>query len=60
MNTDLATSMIATKQSAIRQSAQLKVLKKTMDMERQAIEMLMHVDKPTPPSGQGTRVDKSA
>lgn len=60
MNTDLATSLIATKQSGIRQSAQMRVLKKTMEMERQAIEMLTRVEKPAVPPSQGTRVDKSA
>lgn len=60
MNTDLATALIANRQSGIQQSAQLKVLKKTLEMERQAMEMLTRVQKPAVPAGQGTRVDKSA
>ncbi len=56
---ELANSVMAAKQSAILQTASIKVLKKQHEMQMALINMIAEVaSSAPPPSGQGTIVDK--
>lgn len=57
---ELAGSIMAVKQAATQQTAQMKILKKSHEMEMALINMIDQVAKSAPPPGQGTKVDTSA
>jgi invasion protein IalB len=57
--TALATSLISMQAQKIQTQAGMAVLKKTFDMQKQAMDMLLPV-KAALPSGVGTQVDKTA
>lgn len=57
---ELAGSIMAVKQAATQQTAQMKILKKSHDMEMAMIDMIAQTAKSAPPPGQGTKVDKTA
>jgi len=60
MDTDLVTSVIAARQSATLELAQLKLIKKQHEMDKTLIDMIDAVARSAPPPGQGTLIDKTA
>ncbi len=58
---ELATSVLAAKQTATLQSASIKIMKKQNEMQMAMINMLAETARSAPlPSGQGIVLDKSA
>ncbi len=57
---ELANSVMAAKQTATLQSAQIKIMKKQNEMQMMLVNMLSEAASSAPlPAGQGTIVDKS-
>lgn len=61
MNIDPTSQALALQQSQVQAKAQIIMIKKQHEMKMMLVEMVDSVAKSAPaPSGQGTRVDKSA
>jgi hypothetical protein len=58
---ELSQSIMAAKQSAVQQSAAIKIMKKSHEMQMSIINMIDSVARSAPaPDGQGLTVDKTA
>lgn len=60
MNTDLATQIVATKNTATQNAVNIAVFKKAHEMQTNLLETLMQTALAAPPPGQGTKIDKLA
>jgi hypothetical protein len=61
MNVDLTTLALSLQQSQVQSKASMLMLKKQHQMDMMLVEMIDSVSRSAPlPTGQGTRVDKSA
>jgi hypothetical protein len=60
MDTDLSTSLMMARSTAMQFSAQVAIVRKNHEMDMALIQMVDEAARAAPPPGQGTKVDKLA